>query len=87
MPITSIRRRVGRLEGVAMFVSVVDYPTLTSPEINAIACRVQMGKPLTADELARVTKQSPVVDGELLIRAHRGTVFIKRYGGIDLADI
>ena len=87
MAIASIRRRVVKLEGVAMFAAVVDYPPLTSAEINAIACRVRAGNRLTADELARLEQQSPIVDGELLISTHGGTVFIKRYGGLDLAAL
>ena len=67
--------------------SAVEYPPLTSPEVNPIAYRVQMGKPLTADEMARLTQQSPVIEGELLISAHRGSVSIKRYGGLDLGEI
>jgi len=87
MPIPSIRRRLGKLEGVAMFVTAVDYPPLTSPEINEIACRVKMGKLLIAEELARLTQQSPIIEGELLISTHRGNVSIKRYPGVDLAEL
>ena len=87
MPLASIRRRVGRLEGEGMFMSPVEYPPLTSPEIEAIAGRVQMGGPLTREELDRLQRQSPIVDGELLISASRGQVFIKRYVGVDAAEI
>jgi hypothetical protein len=87
MPLASIRRRVGRLEGVAMFLSLVEYPPLTSPEIEAIAYRVEVGEPLTREEVDRLHHQSPIIEGELLITAYRGNVTIKRYGGLDLAEI
>jgi hypothetical protein len=87
MPIPSLRRRIGKLEGVAMFVTAVDYPPLTSTEIEGIASRFQTGKLLRADEVARLERQSPIVEGELLITAHRGNVFIKRYPGVDLAEL
>jgi hypothetical protein len=87
MPLASIRRRVDRLQGLDMFVTVINYPPLTSPEIEAIANRVLAGEPLTKEEVDRLQFQSPIIDGELLITAHRGTVFIKRYGGLDLAEI
>jgi hypothetical protein len=38
-------------------------------------------------ELALIGRQSPIIDGELLMTAHRGQLFMKRYVGIDLAEI
>jgi hypothetical protein len=87
MPLASIRRRVGKLEGVAMFVTLVDYPPFKSSEIEAIAFRVKVGNPLTKEEVDRLQRQSPIVDGELLITAYRGNVTIKRYGSLDLAEL
>jgi hypothetical protein len=87
MPLATIRRRVGRLEGDAMFVTLGDYPPLTSPEIEAIACRVKMGEALTREELDRLHRESPIVDGEFLITASRGNVFVKHYIGVDSAEI
>ena len=54
MPLASIRRRVGRLEGDAMFLSLVEYPPLTSPEIEGIACRIKIGEPLSREEVDRL---------------------------------
>jgi hypothetical protein len=45
------------------------------------------GQGWTNEEAARVAKQSPIIQGELLITAHRGEVSIKRYPGVDLACI
>ena len=87
MAIASIRRRIQALESVILIASFVEYEPLTSVEINAIAHRAQMGRQLTQEEVARLERQSPIVEGELLISAHRGDVFIKRYIGVDLADI
>ena len=87
MAIASIRRRIQALESVILVDSLVEYAPLTSVEINAIAHRVQMGQRLTNEEVTRLERQSPIVEGELLISAHRGDVFIKRYIGVDVADI
>ena len=70
-----------------MFLTLGNYPPLTSPEIEAIAYRVKIGKPLTGEELDRVHRQSPIVDGEFLITASRGNVFVKHYVGVDSAEI
>jgi hypothetical protein len=65
MPIASIRRRVGRLEGSGLFVSLADYPPLSSAEVEAIGCRVRMGGELTREEEDRLHRQISVVGGEL----------------------
>ena len=39
------------------------------------------------EETGRVVRQCPIIQGELLITATRGEVFMKRYLGIDLACI
>ena len=87
MAITSIRRRIQALESVILVASVVEYAPLTVVEINDIAERVRMGRRLTREEVTRLERQSPIAEGELLISAHRGDVFIKRYIGINVADI
>jgi hypothetical protein len=87
MPIASIRRRVGALERVIDVVPVVEYPPLTSVEVEAVARRAQMGLRLTRKEVARLEQHSPIIAGEVLITAHRGDVFVKRYIGVDLAQI
>jgi hypothetical protein len=87
MPLATIRRRVGRLEGDAMFLTLPEYPPLTSPEIEGIAYRVKMGEPLTREEMDRLHRQKSVVGGEFIISASRGNVFVKHYIGVDSAEI
>jgi hypothetical protein len=85
--LATIRRRVGRLEGDAMFVPLLDYPPLTSPEIEAIARRVKTGEPLTREELDRLHRQKSVAGGEFIISASQGNVTVKQYVGVDLSEI
>jgi hypothetical protein len=87
MPLATIRRRVGRLEGVAMFLSPVEYPPFTLPEIEAIAYRVKVGELLTREELDRLHREKSVVGGEFIISANRGNVTVKQYVGVDSAEI
>ena len=87
MPLATIRRRVGRLEGDAMFLSLIEYPPLTSPEIEAIACRVKMGEPLIREEVDRLHRQKSVAGGEFIISANRGNVTVKQYVRVDLSEI
>ena len=87
MPIASIRRRIGRLEIDPLFVVLVNYPPLTSEEIHAIGLRAERGEEMSKEEVKRLLSQSPVVDGELLIVANCGRVTVKRYIGLDLAEI
>jgi hypothetical protein len=70
-----------------MLLSPVQYPPLTSPEIEAIACRVQMGEPLTREAVDRLHCQRTVVGGDFVISASRGNVTVKQYVGVDLSEI
>jgi hypothetical protein len=45
------------------------------------------GKKWSGEEIARVVRQCPIVQRNLIIAASRGEVFIKRYPGIDVASI
>ena len=63
------------------------YPPLTRSEILRIEQRARRGEEPNRLELARVERQSPIIDGELLMTAHRGQLFLKRYLGIDLAEV
>src|ERR1051326_745260 len=67
MAIAAIQRRVRRLQGLEQFAPVIEYLPLTSPEIEAIANRVQAGEPLTREEVDRVRRLSPIVDGVRLV--------------------
>jgi hypothetical protein len=87
MGFPAIKRRVGKLESVFAPDRWAAYPPLTPEEIEALAGRMAAGQGWTNEEAARVAKQSPIIQGELLITANRGEVFIKRYPGVDLAWI
>ncbi len=87
MPLPTIRRRVGKLESSGLFASPVDYPPLTSAEVEEFATREQMGKRFSRQELERLQQHTPIVDGEILMSAYRGKVFVKRYPGLDLSEI
>jgi hypothetical protein len=87
MGLPTIRRRIGKLESVFAPDRWAGYPPLTPEEIEALAGRMAAGQGWTNEEAARVAKQSPIIQGELLITAHRGEVWIKRYPGVDLACI
>ena len=87
MPIPSIRRRVGKLESSGIFYSPIEYPSLTSAELEEIAGRAQMGLGFSRQELDRLQHHSPVIGGEVLMTAYRGQVVVKRYPGVDLSEI
>ena len=87
MALPTIRRRIGKLENVFVVDRFAGYPPLTVDEIEALAARMVEGEKWTDEETGRVVKQCPIIQGELLISANRGEVFVKRYLGVDLADI
>ena len=85
MALTAIQRRVGRLESVFVVDRLPGYPPLTPDEIEALAGRMANGQIWTEEETAQVVKQCPIIQGELIVKAHKGEVIIKRYLGVDLA--
>jgi len=87
MPIASIQRRVSALETIVALTRTPEYAALTSSEIDGIARRIQKGEALTRVELDRLERQSPIAQGELLMTCHCGQVNVKRYIGIDLAEL
>lgn len=87
MRFRSIQRRVGKLEGSGLFTSPIDYPPLTSAEVEDVAGRAQTGTRFSREELDRLQHHSPIIDGEFLISANRGQVFVKRYPGVDVSEI
>jgi|HubBroStandDraft_4_1064222.scaffolds.fasta_scaffold401855_2 hypothetical protein len=87
MPITSIRRRIAALEKTGLWLRAPNFPPFTSAEVAEIAGRIQVGSRLDRIELGRLEKQSPIIDGELLMTCHRGQVFVKRYVGVNLAEV
>ena len=87
MGLPTIRRRVGKLESVFAPDRWAGYPPLTAEEIQALAGRMAKGEKWTDEETGRLAKQCTIIQGELLITAHRDGIFIKRYPGLDLACI
>ena len=87
MGLPTIRRRVRKLESVFIIDRFAGYPPLTASEIEALAGRMAAGQAWTEEETARIVKQCTIIQGELLITARRGEVLVKRYPGVDLAEI
>jgi hypothetical protein len=87
MFVAGLRRRLRALEETGTWILVDQYSPLTGSEIADIEMRARRGEEPTKLELARVERQSPIIDGELLMTAHRGQLFMKRYLGIDLAEV
>ena len=87
MAFLTMRRRLGKLETVFVVDRLAGFPPLTADEIVALAVRLAQGRKWTDEEEARVIRQCPIFQGELMITANREGVFVKRYGGIDLAWI
>jgi hypothetical protein len=87
MPTATIRRRVRNLETELALALIPDYPPFMRSEVSDIERRVRAGERLTRIEVHRLEQQSPIINGELIITADRGRVFVKRYLGIDLAQV
>jgi hypothetical protein len=87
MSIAGIRRRLRALEATGNWMRLDKYPPLTRSEIAEIERRARRGEEPTKLELARVERQSPIIDGELMMSCGRGRLFVKRHLGIDLAEV
>jgi len=84
LPIASIRRRLSALETLGLWLHAPNFPPFTSAEVAEIAGRIQAGARLDRIEVGRLEKQSPIIDGELLMTCHRGHVFVKRYTWVSI---
>ena len=87
MSIEGIRRRLKAIEAVYGWVRLDRYPPLTRSDIDEIEQRVRRGEQPTELELALVERQSPIIDGELMMTCRCGQIFVKRYLGVDLAEV
>jgi hypothetical protein len=87
MSIAGIRRLLRTLEAAGSWMLLDRYPPLTRSEIADIETRARRGEEPTRLELARVERQNPIIDGELLMTSYGGRLFIKRYLGVDLAEV
>ena len=85
MPIPFLRKRIDALETV-----LAEWrPTvpLTSAEITDIERRVRSGERITKSEVERAERQSPIIEGSMLMTCRQGHLCVKRYVGIDLAEV
>ena len=87
MSVAGIRRRLAMLEAAGAWARLDKYPPLTLSEIAEIETRARGGEEPTKLELARIERQSPIIEGELLMTSYGGRLFMKRYLGIDLAQV
>ncbi len=87
MSIAGIRRRLKAIEATGSWMRLDKYPPLTRSEILEIEQRARHGEEPTRLERARVERQSPIIDGELLKTCYCGRFGMKRYLGIDLAEV
>jgi len=88
MALPAIRQRVRRLEAVFVVDWLADFPPLSNEEIVALVDRMAGGEEWTREETARVARQCPYIEGELIITTRlQGEVIVKRYPGLDVAEI
>jgi hypothetical protein len=66
---------------------LADFPPLSNAETEALVARVAGGEKWTREETVRAARRCPYNPGGLVITAHRGEVFIKRYPALDMAEI
>jgi len=88
MALPAIRQRVKRLEAVFVVDWLASFPPLSRDEIEALVERMAGGQEWTREETARVARQCPYIEGELIItKGLQGEVIVKRYPGLDVAEI
>jgi hypothetical protein len=87
MPIPSIRRRLDALEAIDAWSLIGNYPAPTHYEVLAIEQRMRAGGSLSRAELGQLEQHSPIIDGELMMTCWKGRFSMKRYIGLDLAEL
>jgi hypothetical protein len=65
----------------------MEYSPFSRLETDVLKDRLQAGERLSYNEVKRIEFLTPVMNGEFLISAYRGQVFVKRYHGIDVTEI
>lgn len=87
MPTATIRRRVRNLETVLALALLPDALPFTRSEIESLAERVRLGRPISREERQRVARLSPIVGGEYSIGCYGGNLTVKHYVGVDSSEI
>jgi hypothetical protein len=83
----SLRRRLDVLEGRNAMTVAHEAGRLTVTEMENLVGRIERRESLSANEMARLERWGPAFAGELAVYARRGGLLIKRYAGINLADV
>ena len=87
MHIASIRQRLKKLESSGIFTPAKEYPPFSIDEIYAIGQRISNDRVFTQDEVRRLEKHSPVIGREEIITAYHKEITMKRYVGVNLAEL
>jgi hypothetical protein len=87
MPISSVQQRLRKLESSGIFTPAREYPPFSICEVYAIGQRIVKNDSFAIDEVRRLEKHSPVIGREEIITAYGGQLVMKRYLGVDLADM
>jgi hypothetical protein len=88
MGLPTVRRRVAKLETVFAPDRFADFPPFSPEEIEGLLGRLgNPSKRWSFEEEARVARQCPIAQGEFLVSARGSNVSVKRYLGVDLAEI
>ncbi len=64
-----------------------NYPPLSCSEIADVERRARAGEIFRRAELYRLEQHSPVIDREIMMVCHGGRLIMKRYPGVDLAEV
>ena len=87
MSLLTIRRRVNSLESIASAMVAANAPPLTEKELDELVRRLEVRDEFSREEIQRLERQGTICRGEFIVRASQGTLTVKRYIGLDVADI
>jgi hypothetical protein len=86
MSLRSLRRRLAALERNAS-AKPLAHGSFTEAEMKSLIERIERGESVSADELALLERWGPAFAGDLAVNARQGKIWIKRYVGINLAEL
>jgi hypothetical protein len=88
MGLPTVRRRVGKLEAVFAPDRFAGYPPFSPEEIDGLLARLgDRDQRWSFEEEARLARQCLIAQGEFLVWARGNGVSIKRYPGLNMADL